>query len=325
MKLKPKPSAVPPQARTLSSVLGYFVNVKERSSPGEFSACCPSHENEYSRPSFGLRIVDAGLGRQRLLICCYAGCSGTEILEALGLTSWDQLTFPKSGIPSLPTRKPAASIPAAPPDPAVLAEVAALVGRAAAALHPGRWNLGARARAYLENQRGLPRSVYEQAQLGFDREAIVFPYFREGRAETVKFRSLICKDFWCWPHGPRFLYGLDSLRPGGVAFLTEGEFDALSIALGHTAVSLPSGARTATAAVLEPLKSQSRVWVCTDADAGGEAAAERTVAILGAERCRRLKFGRHKDANDALRKLGLVKFRQLLETGRAKWLLPRLG
>ncbi len=52
-------------------------------------------------------------------------------------------------------------------------------------------------------------------------------------------------------------------------------------AAGYTAVSLPNGANTATAAVLAPLQTQARIYFATDADVEGEKAATAATAILG--------------------------------------------
>ena len=47
-------------------------------------ACCPAHDDK--NPSLAIRQIDDG----RTLIHCFAGCSATEILNALGL-SFDDL------------------------------------------------------------------------------------------------------------------------------------------------------------------------------------------------------------------------------------------
>ena len=148
-----------------------------------------------------------------------------------------------------------------------------------------------------------------------DRRALVFPYFRAGQPQASEHRVTATKSFWCWPTAPRFLFNLDALKPRGVSFLVEGELDALSFAaVGVDAVvSLPSGARTATRDVLQPLQIQARVYVATDDDAEGERAAASVTSIIGATRCHRLTFPRFKDANAALTSLGLTKFRRLVE------------
>ena len=51
---------------------------KVRKSGDAFMACCPAHED--SSPS--LRIADGG---DKVLLCCYAGCSALDVLTAIGL------------------------------------------------------------------------------------------------------------------------------------------------------------------------------------------------------------------------------------------------
>lgn len=51
---------------------------KVRKSGDAYMACCPAHED--TEPS--LRIADGG---DKVLLCCYAGCSALDVLTAIGL------------------------------------------------------------------------------------------------------------------------------------------------------------------------------------------------------------------------------------------------
>ncbi|MEP6652255.1 MAG: DUF3987 domain-containing protein [Myxococcales bacterium] len=112
------------------------------------------------------------------------------------------------------------------------------------------------------------------------------------------------------------LFGLDGL--GGVldtvpVTLVEGEIDALSLldfAPGPV-VSLPNGASAVDPKILEPLQRFARVYIGTDGDSNGNAAAAKAAAELGPEKCRRVTFGEHKDANAARRAgWGATEFRE---------------
>jgi len=70
-----------------------------KSAPGEWTACCPAHEDR----SPSLAIKDAGDGR--LLIHCFSGCSAEEVVSALGLTLADLMPEkapPEKGLKRLP-------------------------------------------------------------------------------------------------------------------------------------------------------------------------------------------------------------------------------
>ena len=68
---------------TSNTLLNALVKVKQ-TNHSTWIACCPAHDDK--NPSLAIRQVDDG----RTLIHCFAGCSATEILDALGL-SFDDL------------------------------------------------------------------------------------------------------------------------------------------------------------------------------------------------------------------------------------------
>lgn len=51
----------------------------KRTGPNSWLACCPSHEDR--SPSLSITETDDG----RLLVHCFAGCGGIEVLQSLGL------------------------------------------------------------------------------------------------------------------------------------------------------------------------------------------------------------------------------------------------
>lgn len=53
--------------------------------PGRWLARCPAHDDR--SPSLSIRAIDDGRGR--ILIHCFAGCGGAEVMAAIGLTLSD--------------------------------------------------------------------------------------------------------------------------------------------------------------------------------------------------------------------------------------------
>jgi hypothetical protein len=72
------PAAIPPQ-RSLATVLELF-DWRTNGKPGTWKACCPAHPD--TNPSCGLKLADAGPGRQRLLVFRFAGCT-VAVTDAL--------------------------------------------------------------------------------------------------------------------------------------------------------------------------------------------------------------------------------------------------
>ncbi len=140
--------------------------------------------------------------------------------------------------------------------------------------------------------------------------AVAFPYLRpDSSVLAVKVRPIDCKDrMFRSPAGAGALplYRAEHLSEAATdtAKIVEGELDThvLHSEGVEAVVSVPDGAKTRiTPALIAPLARFTRVLVAVDADPEGDALARRLALALGPARCRRLTFGRHKDANDALR------------------------
>ncbi len=120
----------------------------------------------------------------------------------------------------------------------------------------------------------------------------------------VKLRPLHDKKFQRVPSGaPSLLYNLHNLEPLEPVLLTEGEFDVAALAtVGiRNAVSVPGGNGTKVdSTLLAPLARSPQILIATDQDGAGDDLAQRLAQELGYDRCKRLYFGPHKDANDAL-------------------------
>jgi 5S rRNA maturation endonuclease (ribonuclease M5) len=183
---------------------------------------------------------------------------------------------------------------------------------------------------WLERSRGL--SV---AEIGSMRAlmtglgpAVVFEYLRSVRSvQAVKVWPIDQKDrMFRSPVGAGALplYGWERLEDvtADVASVVEGELDmhALRSVGIELVVSVPDGARTRiTPALLAPLARFRRVVVAVDADQEGDGLAHRLGEALGSGRCRRVRFGQHKDANEALLAgWGREEFRRVLAGAAAE-------
>ena len=62
----------------IDNVLALLVKVRQRQ-PGQYSACCPAHADK--GPSLSIRETPEG----SVLIHCFAGCTVSEVVGALGL------------------------------------------------------------------------------------------------------------------------------------------------------------------------------------------------------------------------------------------------
>jgi hypothetical protein len=132
-----KPAAAFRDLRSpIDKVLERLDGVRQ-SGPGRWLARCPAHDD--GRPSLSIREGDDG----RVLLHCFTGCGGLEIVDALGL-QWADLFVESDRRPTQPgDRHPRRARRAAPPIPAsdaleLLDQEALTVQIAAAELAAGR-------------------------------------------------------------------------------------------------------------------------------------------------------------------------------------------
>lgn len=172
-------------------------------------------------------------------------------------------------------------------------------------------------------RRGIPEVVVARhhitlqtaylPQLEEEAPCLVFPYFRNGEAINLKFRSLEGKHFRQVKDAEKILYGLDDLTKDW-AVIVEGECDklALDVAGIGNAVSVPDGAPPTSskpsetkfeylancAAQLDPLK---KIVLAVDNDPPGKTLQDELSRRLGPDRCWRVTWPHGcKDANDVL-------------------------
>lgn len=82
----------------VENLLQHLQKVK-RTKPGSWLACCPAHEDKTA--SLSVRELEDG----RILVHCFASCSVSEVLSAVGLT-FDALYPEKEICHGKPERQP---------------------------------------------------------------------------------------------------------------------------------------------------------------------------------------------------------------------------
>lgn len=164
-----------------------------------------------------------------------------------------------------------------------------------------------------ESYRGLSKRVLEQYGVLRTADGIVFQYRDQaGKIIAQKFRSEDKRISWKGDAKSVVGFGSHLANPGhhDAIAICEGELDAPSVYAATNGkvvgISVPNGAQSAAAWVrkhLDQFNQFKTVYIATDNDEPGEAAASALVELFEAGQVRRVVFPR-KDANDTLQELG---------------------
>ncbi|MDE3049557.1 MAG: toprim domain-containing protein, partial [Nitrospirota bacterium] len=166
-------------------------------------------------------------------------------------------------------------------------------------------------------------------QIEEEAPCLVFPYFRDGQAVNLKFRSLEGKHFRQVKDAEKILYGLDDVA-GETCVIVEGEIDKLSLEVAGitSAVSVPDGAPPAGSKssdakfeylvnCTEQLSPLKKIIIAVDNDAPGKTLEEELARRLGPERCWRVTWPDGcKDANDVLLQHGVDELRYCITNAK---------
>lgn len=170
-----------------------------------------------------------------------------------------------------------------------------------------------------------------------DQIAIAFPYWRNGKLISCKYRD-INKRFWQEADTEKIFYGLDDIKEASDIIIVEGEMDKLAMeeAGFRNCISVPDGAPSCVSMkdlppeerdtkyqylwnCKEYLKEASRIILATDGDGPGQALAEELARRVGRERCWRVKWPKKnevdhfKDANEVLMYMGPAVLKEVIE------------
>ena len=160
--------------------------------------------------------------------------------------------------------------------------------------------------------------------------SINFNYFRNNELVNVKHRHLESKNFGLEKDCELVLYNLDAITDNGKAiFITEGEFDALSImetfGTSVNIVSVPNGANSGknqNISYLDCPKTKKaflnrKFVLCFDADNPGQNLKDAFIKRFGEEKCLILDYPSGcKDLNDVLVKIGKQGVKDVISQAR---------
>lgn len=166
-----------------------------------------------------------------------------------------------------------------------------------------------RALMYLTEDRNVPAEIISKYKVAEADDDIVFPFLLPGGdLALVKYRKAEdgAKPKPTAANCEPILFGWQAISDSErEIILTEGEIDALSwAAYGKPAMSVPFGGGGGNKQQwieneFERMDRFERIYISTDMDKEGDAAAEEIANRLGRHRCLRVKLP-HKDANECL-------------------------
>jgi twinkle protein len=166
-------------------------------------------------------------------------------------------------------------------------------------------------RLYLTEDRNISDAAIDAYRVGEDGRRMVFPYLRDGSLVMVKWEGIDRdadgkKVITSSPDTEDCLFGWHVIPDAArEAMIVEGEKDALSMFdYGWPALSVPRGGGGGAKQKwiegdYERMDRFERIYIATDMDDQGDAAAEEIANRLGRHRCVRVRLP-HKDANECL-------------------------
>lgn len=149
------------------------------------------------------------------------------------------------------------------------------------------------AQAWLLKERGIIYDVAKQLHIGYrrvlgdiagdknrdisDHGWLAFPYLDgSGNVAGIKYRSMARKVFCHQPGMSAGIFGMETIDPLEVLFVTEGEFDALCLQqAGFRAISLPSASYKLSPDQKDRIMEASQIILAGDTDATGQESMQR--------------------------------------------------
>jgi len=180
------------------------------------------------------------------------------------------------------------------------------------------------------NNRGISKATIDEWLIGQSeqffsgahkaRTAIEFKYYERDRLVNIKYRDA-GKNFKLTKGAKLIFYGINNIINTDEVYITEGEFDALSLTEAgiKNVVSVPNGASKGNQKLLyldncwEYFKDKKKIYLCTDNDEAGISLRNELGRRFGYERCQYIDFGKFKDANEVLKETGPQGLRNVLK------------
>ena len=77
----------------LKQLLSMLQSVSGPNSSGEYTAKCPAHQDRTASLTATVKASPKD-GKEKIYLCCHAGCSGADIMAALGIKAKDLIVNP---------------------------------------------------------------------------------------------------------------------------------------------------------------------------------------------------------------------------------------
>ena len=146
------------------------------------------------------------------------------------------------------------------------------------------------------------------------------PHFQGKVLINIKFRSLppAPKTFRRVPDCKSILFNVDCLAGQKEIYIAEGELDAITLvqAAIKNVVSGTTGAGSFDPQWIDDLKHLSKIFICYDADEGGQKGARSLAKRLGYNRCFNVELPEGQDVNDFFQQYDIFDFQALVRQAR---------
>ena len=159
-------------------------------------------------------------------------------------------------------------------------------------------------------KRGISENTLNKYNIGLgNNNTIIFPYYKNGILVNVKTRTNLGdgkKTFTQTKDSEKTFFGVDFVKDDKNLIIVEGEIDVLSLAeQGINSVSVPQGGSDKKLECLincsnEFLEKFKTFIIATDNDEVGYSLRENLISRFPKDKCKIVKWGKYKDANEAL-------------------------
>ena len=84
----------------LKQLLTMLQGVSGPNSSGEYTAKCPAHQDRTASLTVTAKNSPKD-GKERIYLCCHAGCENSAVMQALGITAKDLVVNPEPAAPAV--------------------------------------------------------------------------------------------------------------------------------------------------------------------------------------------------------------------------------